>query len=92
MITRSKLEIYLDLLLAVSQNTELATIANNVRLSSSAAKDHLAFLASQGFVATKIMDDQTIKYELSAKGFEALMAFLRLTRREEPVLEEKLKT
>jgi predicted transcriptional regulator len=91
MITRSRLEIYLDLLLAVSQNTDLATIANKVKLSSSAAKDHLAFLASQGFVANQIMDDQSIKYELTAKGFEALVAFLKLSRREEPVLEEKVK-
>jgi predicted transcriptional regulator len=90
MITRSRLEIYLDLLLAVSQNTELETIAKNVKLSVSAAKDHLTFLASQGFVANQIMDDQTIKYELTAKGFEALMAFLKLTRHEKPVLEEKL--
>ena len=61
-----------------------------MKLTSSAAKDHLAFLASQGFIATKIMDDQTIKYGLSAKGFEALMVFLRLTRYEEPILEKQV--
>ncbi len=88
MITRSKLEIYLDLLLSVSQHAELTAIANNVKLTSSAAKDHLAFLASQGFVTTKILDDQTIKYGLSTKGFEALMVFLRLAKSEEPILEE----
>jgi predicted transcriptional regulator len=92
LIIRSRLEIYLDLLLAVSQTPDLATITDKVKLSSSAAKNHLAFLASQGFVANQIMDDRTIKYELTAKGFEVLMAFLKLTRHEEPVLEEKLNT
>ena len=69
----------------------MATIANKVKLTMSAAKDHLAFLASQGFVATQILDDKTIKYELSAKGYEALMAFLSLTRHKEPVLEKPIK-
>jgi len=91
MILRPKLEIYLDLLLSVSQHAELAAIADNVKLTSSVAEDHLSFLASQGFVETTTMDDKIIKYELSGKGFEALMAFLRLTRSEEPVLEEQIK-
>jgi predicted ArsR family transcriptional regulator len=90
LITHSRLEIYLDLLLAVSQTPDLATIADKVKLSPSAVKDHLAFLTSQGFVANQIMDDRTIKYEPTAKGFEVLMAFHKLTKHKDPILEEKL--
>ena len=92
MITRSRLEIYLDLLLAVSQHIDLFTIADKVRLTIAEAKDHLTFLASQGFVETQFTDNHTIIYELSAKGSETLMAFLRLSGRTGPVLEKRLTT
>jgi hypothetical protein len=44
----------------------------------------------KGFVAAKITDDPSLKYELTVKGFEAVIAFLRLTRYEERVLEKQL--
>jgi predicted transcriptional regulator len=84
---RSRLEIYLDLLQAVSKNPKLADVAKKARLSSSTTTNHLAFLASQGFVSNSITDDNKIEYELTAKGFEALMAFLRLTAKEQPILQ-----
>ena len=90
MITRSRLEIYLDHLLVVSQHADLFTIADKVRLTTAAAKDHLTFLASQGFVETQFTENHAIIYELSAKGSETLTAFLRLTGRERPVLEKQL--
>lgn len=89
MITRSRLEIYLDLLLAVSQTPDLATIAGKVRLTTAAAKD-LTFLALQGFVETHFTENHAIIYELSAKGSETLMVFLQLRGHERPFLEKQL--
>jgi predicted transcriptional regulator len=83
----SRLEIYLDLLHAVSRSSDLVDIAKKTGLSLSTATKHLTFLASQGFVSTLIADDGIIKYELTPKGFEALMAFLRLTAQEQPILQ-----
>lgn len=80
----------MDLLLEVFQNSDFETIARNAKITPSSAKDHLSFLASQGFVSTQIMDDKTIRYELSAKGYEALMAFLRLTNRKGPIFERNV--
>jgi predicted transcriptional regulator len=92
LITRSRLEIYLDLLLAASQHIDLFSIADKVRLTIAEAKDHLTFLASQGVVETQFTDNHTIIYELSAKGSEMLMAFLRLSGRTGSVLEKQLTT
>ncbi|OYT49780.1 hypothetical protein B6U79_01100 [Candidatus Bathyarchaeota archaeon ex4484_231] len=79
---RSKLEIYLDLLQAVSKHRDLMVIARKARLSISTAEKHLSFLGSEGFISTSVLEDSKIDYELTAKGFEALMAFLRLTAKE----------
>ena len=91
-MTRSRLEIYLDLLLAVSQHTDLFTIADKVRLTVSAARDHLTFLVTQGFVETRFTQNHIIIYELSTKGAETVSAFLRLSGRSTPVLERQLAT
>jgi predicted transcriptional regulator len=85
---RSRLEIYLDLLNAVSNSSNLADVAIKSRLSLNATIKQLTFLASQGFVLTIIRDDRVIEYELTAKGFETLMAFLRLTSQEQLVLQQ----
>ena len=91
-MTRSRLEIYLDLLLAVSQHIDLFTIADKVRLTVAAATDHLTFLVSQGFVETRFTQNHIIIYELSTKGSETVEAFLRLSGRTTPVLERQLTT
>lgn len=88
MRSRSRLEIYLDLLNAVSNSSNLADVAIKARLPLNAAIKQLTFLASQGFVLTIIRDDRVIEYELTAKGFETLMAFLRLTAQEQPILQQ----
>ena len=84
---RSRLEIYLDLLNAVSRSPNFIDVAKKTKLSLSTATKHLTFLASQGFISTLIIDDGKIEYELTAKGFEALMAFLRLSTTEQPLLK-----
>ncbi len=79
-------------MLAVSQHMDLFTIADKVKLTVAAAKDHLTFLASQGFVETKFTQNHIIIYELSTKGVETVAAFLRLSGRTTPVLERQLAT
>ena len=83
----SRLEVYLELLHAVSKSSDLVDAAKKAKLSLNTATKHLTFLASQGFVSTSVMDDRKIEYELTAKGFEALMAFLRLSAQEQPILQ-----
>jgi predicted transcriptional regulator len=85
---RSRLEIYLGLLHAVSNSSNLADVAKKARLSLSATIKQLAFLTSQGLVLTLITDERVIEYELTAKGFETLMAFLKLTAQEQPILQQ----
>jgi predicted transcriptional regulator len=85
---RSRLEIYLDLLHAVSNSSNLADVAKKAKLPLSTTIKQLAFLTSQGLVLTIIKDDRVIEYKLTAKGFETLMAFLRLTAQEQPILQQ----
>jgi predicted transcriptional regulator len=92
MMTRSRLEIYLDLLIAVSQNTDLLTIADRVKLTVAAANVHLTFLITQGFVETRFTPSHRIIYELTTKGAEAVSAFMQLSGRTTPALERQLTT
>jgi predicted transcriptional regulator len=87
MRSHSRLEIYLDLLNAVSNSPNLADVAIKAGLSLNETIKQLKFLALQGFVLTIIRDDRVIEYELTAKGFETLMAFLKLTAQEQPILQ-----
>jgi len=87
---RSRLETYLDLIQAVSLNGNSIDIGKQVSLPLSDVEKHLSFLASQGFIRITKQEKQRIRYELTAKGFEALEALQELTKH--PLLKHMLST
>lgn len=85
MISRSRLEIYLDLIEEVSDHSDPMTIGKKVNLSLSDTQAHLGFLVSQGFLKVAEEANGEVKYELTPKGLEALEALRMLTEREHPL-------
>ena len=71
---RSKLEIYLDVLKAVSETGRLTHIGNLANLSWKDTMKHLEFLELKGFVKAMKNSNRRAKYVLTQKGFEALEA------------------
>ena len=69
---RSKLEIHLDVLTAVSETGRLTHIGNLANLSWKDTVKHLEFLKLKGFVEARRTEDGRVKYALTQKGLEAL--------------------
>jgi len=90
MRNRSRLELYLDLLKAVSDHNDPLTIAKEANLSLSDRLEHLCFLVSQGFLWIAEQRNGEVKYELTPKGFEALEALRMLTFSQHPLLKHTL--
>ena len=85
---RSKLEIYLDVLKAVSKTGRLTHIGNLANLSWKDTVKHLKFLELKGFVRTVKTSNGKNEYTLTQKGFEALEAFRQLMK----TLSPKIRT
>jgi len=75
---RSKLEIYLDVLSAVSKTGRLTHIGNLANLSWKDTMKHLEFLELRGFVKAERSENGRTEYELTQKGFEALEALQKI--------------
>jgi predicted transcriptional regulator len=71
----SRLEIYLDLLQAVSKHRDPISVGRTLNLSQSDTENHLSFLAQQGLVKTKKQGNNIAKHELTLRGLEALTRF-----------------
>ncbi|MCS7386568.1 MAG: winged helix-turn-helix domain-containing protein [archaeon GB-1867-005] len=69
---RSKLEIYLDILKAVSKKSQLTHIGNLANLSWKETKKNLEILIKKGFVKTVRTPKREVQYTLTEKGLEAL--------------------
>jgi len=69
---RSNLEIYFDVLRAVSETGKLTHIGNYAALSWKDTMKCLRFLESKGFVKTVNSKNGKIEYKLTRKGLEAL--------------------
>jgi len=76
---RSKLEIYLDILKAVSKTGKLTHIGNMANLSWKDAVKHLEFLKNKGFVETVKTGNGREEYKLTQKGYEALETLQKIT-------------
>lgn len=88
MRSRSRLEIYLDLMEEVSKHINPAGIAEEVNLSLDDTEKHLGFLASQGFLRIAEREKSRVEYELTSKGYEALEALRRITQPEHLFVEQ----
>lgn len=86
MRTRSRLEIYIDLLRTVTNQSDSVDIAKKANLTLSDTEKHLHFLASQGFMTMVRLDQNRGRYELSPRGLEALEALRELTEPAQPLL------
>jgi len=87
MRSRSRLEIYLDLLRTVSSQSDPVDIARKANLTLSDTEEHLDFLASQGLVIIAGLDRNRATYRLSPRGFEVLEALQNPTEPEQPLLK-----
>jgi len=85
---RSKLEIYLDVLKAVSKTGRLTHIGNLANLSWNDTVKNLKFLELKGFVKAVKTSNGKNEYTLTQKGFEALEAFQQLMK----TLSPKIRT
>ena len=76
---RSKLEIYLDILKAVSETSKLTHIGNMANLSWKDAVRHLSFVRRRGFVEVVKTENGREEYRLTQKGLEALETLQKIT-------------
>ena len=76
---RSKLEIYLDILKAVSKTGKLTHIGNMANLSWKDAVKHLEFLKNKGFIETVKTENGREEYKLTQKGYGALETLQKIT-------------
>jgi predicted transcriptional regulator len=90
MRSRSRLEIYLDLMNEVSDHSDLTSIGKELSLSLGDTKKHVGFLVSQGFVRTAEQEKSRAEYELTTKGFEAVEALRMLAEHGHPLLKHTL--
>ena len=86
---RSKLEIYFDILRAVSETKKLTHIGNLANLSWKDTIKHLEFLELKGFVTSKKENGRS-EYALTQKGFEALEALQKIVEALSPEREMAL--
>ncbi len=78
MRSRSRLEIYLDLMKEVPSHTDLTSIGKELNLPLGDTRKHAGSLVSQGFVRIAEQEKSRAEYELTAKGFEAVEALRML--------------
>jgi len=76
---RSRLEIYLDILEAVSKVGKLTHIGNLANLSWKDTVKHLRFLELNGFVKRDKRKGGGEEYRLTQKGLEALSTLRKIT-------------
>ena len=84
---RSKLEIYLDVLRAVSETGRLTHIGNLANLSWKDTMKHLEFLELKGFVKAMKNSNGKNEYTLTQKGFEALEALQKIAEALSPKIQ-----
>ena len=84
---RSKLEIYLDVLKAVSETGRLTHIGNLANLSWNDTMKHLEFLELKGFVENRRTENGRAEYALTQKGFEALEALQKIAEALSPKIK-----
>ena len=92
MRNRSRLEIYLDLVRAVSKQGNPTNIGKKVGLSLSDTERHLRFLELQGFLQIAERKNSRTIYELTPKGFEVLDALRKLIGHEQPLSRHTVRT
>jgi predicted transcriptional regulator len=92
MRTRSRLEIYLDLVRTVSRQGNLVNIGKTVGLSLSDTERHLGFLEFQGFLRIVERKNSKVMYELTPKGFEVLESVRKLMGHEQPLFRHTVST
>jgi len=84
---RSKLEIYLDVLKAVSETGRLTHIGNLANLSWKDTMKHLEFLELKEFVKAMKNSNGKNEYTLTQKGFEALEALQKIAEALSPKIQ-----
>ena len=81
------MEIYLDVLKAVSETGRLTHIGNLANLSWKDTMKHLEFLELKGFVETRRTENGRAEYALTQKGFEALEALQKIAEALSPKIK-----
>jgi len=81
------LEIYLDVLKAVSETGRLTHIGNLANLSWKDTMKHLEFLELKGFVENRRTENGRAEYALTQKGFEALEALQKIAEALSPKIK-----
>ena len=84
---KTKLEIYLDVLKAVSETGRLTHIGNLANLSWKDTMKHLEFLELKGFVKAMKNSNGKNEYTLTQKGFEALEALQKIAEALSPKIQ-----
>jgi len=91
---RSKLEVYLDILKAVSETGKPTKIGNIANLSWNKTRNYLEFLEINGFIQG-FRNGKRIEYKLTEKGFEVLKILQKIKdaltpKAQAPNLQSKL--
>ena len=81
------MEIYLDVLKAVSETGRLTHIGNLANLSWKDTMKHLEFLELKGFVENRRTENGRAEYALTRKGFEALEALQKIAEALSPKIK-----
>ena len=81
------MEIYLDVLKAVSETGRLTHIGNLANLSWKDTMKHLEFLELKGFVENRRTENGRAEYALTQKGFEALEALQKIAEALSPKIK-----
>ena len=81
------MEIYLDVLKAVSKTGRLTHIGNLANLSWKDTMKHLEFLELKGFVENRRTENGRAEYALTQKGFEALEALQKIAEALSPKIK-----
>ena len=74
---RSKLEVYLDILKAVSETGKPTKIGNIANLSWNKTRKYLEFLEINGFIQGS-RKGKRIEYKITEKGFEVLRTLQKI--------------
>ena len=91
---RSKLEVYLDILKAVSETGKPTKIGNIANLSWNKTRKYLEFLEINGFIRGS-REGKRIEYKITEKGFEVLKILQKIKdaltpKAQAPKLQSKL--
>jgi len=88
MSRRSKLEIYMDLLSAITKETKITHIGRRANLSWKDTQRYLKLLNDMGLVLVKEAEDGKNKYELTDKGLRTLNYLKRITSTLSPRVQQ----